>query len=222
MTAHRYWRCKVTSGPTFNAASEIEFKETSGGTDTATGGTALQDSNFSGLPAANAFDNNINTHWASNGTGTAAYIGYDHGSGVTKDIIEVTWRARNDGSFAQAPSGFDIQYSDDGSSWTTLWSAVPQTWTQGLQQTFTMPPQATLVSQVTQEVLRDAGAGTPTRVSQVTSEVLRDAGTTTPTRVSQMATEVLRDGGSAPIRTSQVAMEVLMAVSHKRRARIVN
>jgi hypothetical protein len=141
-TAHRYWRIKVTAvngGGSFVAASEIEMREAPNvGSDLCNGGTALADSAFAGLPASNAFDNkgDLSTLWANNGTGTAAYIGYDFGSGVTKNINQVHWTARNDGSYTQYPTAFTVDYSDDGSSWTSKWTESSVTFTQGQRQSF--------------------------------------------------------------------------------------
>src|SRR6185369_12669050 len=139
-TAHRYWRAKVTTvngGGSFVAAAELEMRETAHvGNDICAGGTALADSAFAGLPATNAFDNTLSTLWACNGTGTAAYIGYDFGSGVTKNINEIVWTARNDGSYTQYPTALSLEYSDNGSSWTAKWTESSITFTQAQRQSF--------------------------------------------------------------------------------------
>lgn len=132
MANHRYWRCDVTAGTTYIACAKLVWRLTSGGTDqTTTGGSGFADSFYApeSLVVANAYDADINTKWASNGTGTAGYIGWDFGAGNEKDITAVAWTVRNDGSWAQVPSAMDIQWSDDGSTYTTEWSITSMPFT---------------------------------------------------------------------------------------------
>lgn len=123
---HRYWRIKVTAtSSAYVGAGEIQMRITSGGADQCTGGTAFADSYYApeGLTPASAFDDDNDTSWASNGTGTAGYIGYDLGAGNEKNIIEVLWRNRPlDGE--QHPDAVTIDFSDTSSTgpWTTKWS----------------------------------------------------------------------------------------------------
>jgi hypothetical protein len=113
---------------------------TSGGTNVATGGTASASSVYAPeYPASNAFDGNDNTIWASAGV-SGTWIEYDFGSGNDKDIVEITWRGRNDCCENQNPSDFAIQYSTDDIVWTDAWRVhgTPYT-TPGEVRTFTKP-----------------------------------------------------------------------------------
>lgn len=55
----------------------------------------------------------------------------------TKTVVEVKITSRNDFNYAaQSPTAFDLQWSNDGSSWTTLQSFTSGAWTQNQTQTF--------------------------------------------------------------------------------------
>lgn len=135
MASYRYWRVKATtmhgSSSNFCAAQEVFFLTDWDGPQ-ASGGTPISDSAYPSLPATNAFDG-TNAQWASNGTGTASYIGYDFGSAVT--LKEVWYTPRGDSSYLQIFTAADIDGSPDGSTWTTVVSWTPATWEQGVPQT---------------------------------------------------------------------------------------
>lgn len=128
VTAHRYWRISAsgsTGGPGSGhdglGLNEVQFRVA--GVNQTGSGTALASSSFSGSSPANAFDGNgATTKWDSDFSGAwPQWIGYDFGSGVTKDITAVAiWPNLN----LRAPAAFDVQYSDNGSTWTTLWSVT--------------------------------------------------------------------------------------------------
>lgn len=144
---HRYWRVRITANNgevNFASVGLLEMYSSTltgaGRTDQCTGGTALANSDgFGGGDVrASAFDSRTDTQWAGNISG--AYIGYDFGSGQTRIIDRISIRARAGGSANQAPMDFDIQYSDDGSSWTTSWSESGQTsWLVKVERLFTGP-----------------------------------------------------------------------------------
>jgi hypothetical protein len=125
------------------AWSEQEQRSAIGGADlTGVTGAAIQDSNFSGLPAANAFDNNINTLWACNGTGVGSYLGWDYGAtvGNWKDIVQFALTTRNDGSWGQNADGIAFDYTDDLVTWTEAWRNTGISWTgAGQTKTFSAP-----------------------------------------------------------------------------------
>lgn len=135
MAAHRYWRIKITADSGWGSGgcslSEVEMAESQGGSNQCSGGTAIAsgDSGASWVPSR-AFDGSASTSWDHEpGSFTDLWIGYDFGSGVTKDIVEVRMRPRAVQSGGKpftlrAPGAFDVQYSDDGSSWTTYWSVA--------------------------------------------------------------------------------------------------
>ena len=140
MTAARYWRIFVNqTGGGSASAAEIQLRETPGGSNVATGGAASSLNQFSGsFPAANAFDGNNTTLWA--GTSSANWVKYDFGASVTKDIVEVAWRARSDGFLDQNPTDMIIQYSPDDINWIDLWRIHHTPFTVlGEQRVFTLP-----------------------------------------------------------------------------------
>lgn len=143
MAAHRYWRLNITAlnGRVYAGCGEMEMLTAAGGSDVCSGGTPIASSEFWGA-ATNAFDNNpTGSFWASSNAALPEYIGYDFGAGNDKDIVGFTYQPRND-SFANsdAPNAGDFQYSDDGSSWTTLFSISGQTsWGQTEKRVFLDP-----------------------------------------------------------------------------------
>jgi hypothetical protein len=118
--AHSFWRIFVfETGGANTSASEIEFLDVSGGTDQATGGTAVADSVFSSFVAANAFDDNTGTFWA--GGNAAGWMRYDFASAV--EIGAVSWRARSDANPEQSIYYGVVQYADSSSGpWQTAWA----------------------------------------------------------------------------------------------------
>lgn len=121
---HRYWRIRglaLNSGGLMGA-SHIEMYETVGGTNVCTGGTAISSTMYSGsylpqYPFDSSFSGNA---WVSSGgTDGVEWIGYDFGSGNDKAIIDIVYVGRDGGSSSQSPWYVAIEYSDDGSAWTT-------------------------------------------------------------------------------------------------------
>lgn len=101
------------------------------GSDVTASGNAISGGSHGDSPnPGSAFDNSNATMWASaqNGSGVsgAAYIGQDFGSGVTKDIIQVSIYHGYPGSSHYYITSVLVQASNDGSSWTTAytWSGI--------------------------------------------------------------------------------------------------
>lgn len=142
MALHRYWRIQaksVQSGTVF-ALAEVQMRIVAAGADQCVGGVAAASSVFSGSVAANAFDDNLATWWGTlSGSQVDGWIGYDFGAGVTKEIVEVVLTARNDTSFAQAPSLFHVAGSDDAVTWIDYKRHTSTAWTTGSSQTFAVP-----------------------------------------------------------------------------------
>lgn len=115
--AHRYWRVYITAD--YGSATELgEVEWRVGGTNQTGSGTALGNPDTgSTFGAADAYDGNPFSRWSSFGTAAPVWIGYDFGSGVTKAIDTV---ALTTASTANNPKDFQIQYSDNGSTWTTV------------------------------------------------------------------------------------------------------
>jgi hypothetical protein len=147
--AHRYWRIQLNSGAGgAYAFSEVQFRTTRGTAllfASATPATAAQ--TFGTVPgsfdATQAADNNTATLWSSSNKTPPQWWAYDYGATSSNwlDVVEVAITARNDGSFGQAPSTFDLQYSDDNSNWNTVFSFTAAAWTSAAQtQIFSLPP----------------------------------------------------------------------------------
>jgi hypothetical protein len=145
MTAHRYWRVYVTAqagGAGGNISiSELSMAASTGGANLCTGSGVSVDSTVVG-PATNLFDGNSNTFWANNAE-LPGWVAYDFGAGNAYAIVEVKITPRNDGYYAQAPQTWQLQWSDDGSTWTSAALFTAGAWTAGSPQTFDVPTPAT-------------------------------------------------------------------------------
>lgn len=144
MSAHRYWRlrCRLNSGDgSFTGLTEIQMRTVSGGSNVCSGGTAISTGTIQAGSAAQCFDGNTTTtliQWSGTGSGGALSVGYDFGSGVTQDIVEiVVWPDKD--AAARAFGEFDVQSSDDNVTWTTAWSVTTSGWVVGTSKTFTKP-----------------------------------------------------------------------------------
>jgi hypothetical protein len=132
MSAHRYWRIYITAvcgnvGEGLNGATgpcsikEVELRASLGGADETGSGTASALSSDGGAPPANAFDNDTATAWGTSFLGPfPVWLKYDFGSGNDKDIVEIALRPVTQPNWC--PRDFLIQYSDDDSAWTTLYT----------------------------------------------------------------------------------------------------
>jgi len=117
--AHRYWRVNITaaSGGVCSVA-EVEFWLNTTTKHTTSGGTVIASGTGAGA-AADVFDGNLSTWWYSGG-GTG-WIGYDFGSGNDKVVSMVAICGRDN---SQYPTVWSLDYSDNGSSWTTLFGGT--------------------------------------------------------------------------------------------------
>ncbi|MGZ8317468.1 MAG: discoidin domain-containing protein [Telluria sp.] len=135
--AHRYWRLLITANngdATYCNVGELELIDGTG-TDQTGSGTPTADSAQSAgaWPVTNLFDNNLSNFFAF-GTGPTYphWVAYDFGAGNAKEIMrfKMTSGIAGGGSAAQQPKDFELQYSDDGSTWTTGWAVTGATgWT---------------------------------------------------------------------------------------------
>lgn len=162
---HRYWRVYFTaggSGGVFSLA-EAQFRVTPGTPLLFSGGAvnSLSSYNAGTNPNTNLADNNINTWWASATANPGEWWEYDYGSGNTLAVQEVTLTARNDSAYTQAPTTFQVQWSDDNASWNSANSFTATTWSSaGQTQTFTIPLGATQ-AQLTQIAIEQWAQGSP-------------------------------------------------------------
>jgi len=134
MPTATYWRFTVTNSTyTVLAISEIKFFDGTSTQIPTTGGTASTDDATNGA-AANAFDGNAATFWATGSPATPSaphWIQYQFTSAVTPVTYSLTNRSTN----FQNPDSWTLQSSNDGSTWTTVgnysaaWTSAGQTLT---------------------------------------------------------------------------------------------
>lgn len=137
MATHRYWRLNVTATDgTYVSFAEIELRESIGGADVTGAGTATASFNEAGNTPANAVDNNTTTKWGTYNQTPPQWWAYDFGAGNAFDIKAVLITPRQDGYYAESPKTFTIDYSDNGTDWTTAKSIVGYVWANATQRTF--------------------------------------------------------------------------------------
>ena len=133
---HRYWRIKIWDNQNHHylVMGELAFATSNGGTNILTSGNISAGSSNGSYPPTNLLDGNSATFWASgnNAGGSMALfpntIQCDLGatSSNWQNVVEVRCTQRSDGTGFpnydnQAPSYFYVQFSDDGTHWTTKW-----------------------------------------------------------------------------------------------------
>jgi len=146
MANHIYWRVHITATGTldeyFTSAAEVVFSGATGPVSTA-GGTAFA-SSTEGVGIREpymAFDADVLTLWSTGGGAPGpAFIGYQFPSAVDVTGVSLT-SGDSTNRAARMPSAFDLQYSDDGSTWTTLQSFTGITgWTPSGSNAFSVTP----------------------------------------------------------------------------------
>lgn len=125
MSAHRYWRVTSTArdgGGSTWGCSEIDIWESLYGPSAlARPGWTLSVSGTTTGDAARLVDGEVGSanQWVSDSAATT-WIAFDFGLGNAVEIHRVLfWRNSTGGAATVAG---DVQYSDDGSTWTTAWS----------------------------------------------------------------------------------------------------
>jgi len=130
---HPHWRWLATEAGSFDggALAEIEFLPAIDGADTTSpadaAARASAGSEAFGGTAEQAYDDTGSTMWAGASGAIAAgtaWLRWDYAAPVSLRALTIRARGGNDGD--QVPVGFDLQYSDDGVAWTTLWSVSGQ------------------------------------------------------------------------------------------------
>lgn len=113
MPTHQYFEiyCFANNGRYIRIA-EVEMAATAGGADQCSGGTASANAGT----ANNAFDNNTGTFWdGGNDNVHQSWVRYNFGSATTVEEIRIT--AASGANWANAPWGFTVRGSNDGSTW---------------------------------------------------------------------------------------------------------
>lgn len=127
---HPYWRILVarTNGDGYVTFAELEFRQKAGVADQATGGSSADNGNYSGdYSAAKAFDANMSTCFHSGGQSNV-WVSYRFPAARSVEEVAITSRAEANG-VRGSPNTFDIQWSDDGATWTTEWTVTGATFT---------------------------------------------------------------------------------------------
>jgi len=138
---HRHWRISVSApagSTSYIGFTEIELRGTSGGLDlmstqTMNGAASVSSEINASNAAWMAADGRMTHGWLS-GSASPAWWKYDFGSPLnTGPAIADVKQVAIYGSFNApdaSPRDFQIQWSDDGSAWTTVLSVTGQTgWT---------------------------------------------------------------------------------------------
>lgn len=127
-STHQWWGIRPTAlqSSTSFGVREIEFRATPGGADLTTGGVGGSWRPFGnpGISATYVFDSAATDYASEGGQGLNDIVVYDYGYGNEKGPpAQLAVTARNDtgaaNEYDQAPTAFDLVYSDDGHTFTT-------------------------------------------------------------------------------------------------------
>jgi hypothetical protein len=114
----RYWSINITAKTGTEAGvSELEFAQL--GAAAHGGGTASATSSFGGFPASNAIDGSTSTSWVASSGALPQRLIIDFGSPVDVNVVRVKGR-----SSTVYPTTFTVDYSSNGSTWTTGWTVT--------------------------------------------------------------------------------------------------
>lgn len=143
---HRYWRLaemvSLDEG-VWIGLNEVEMAESISGADVTSTAFLIKSSEpYVDSAVSNALDNNSATDWQwSTGSGPAGATGWltywwgqDFGAGNAKAIREVRMRPSQNipGVVGRSPKSFKLQYSDNGTTWTTAMTVSGDTaWSKG-------------------------------------------------------------------------------------------
>lgn len=125
---HRYWRVYM-SGIITPAVQMlwVELRDAPYGAGVSTGGTATAESTTVGT-AETPFIGNLVEYWQSATWHDPTWLAYDLGVGNEKNIVQVAMKGGNGSSVGYGPAAVQVQWSDDGATWTTKFAATGLTW----------------------------------------------------------------------------------------------
>lgn len=138
MAAHRYWRIYITAsdGGTYVSLAEVELRSSIGGADLIGSGSVSASYSNPSYPVSNSIDNNASTFWTTYTQTPPQWWKYDFGEGNAYDIVEVALTPRGGAYYHESPRNFTIDYSDNGTDWTTARSFQSHYWPNTNQQLF--------------------------------------------------------------------------------------
>ena len=139
MAAHRYWRVTITASTagSTNLISPyaMELRATAGGVDQCYGGTS--DASHVPTDVFELFDHSNSTYYNNGSPGVTCWVQYDMGAGNDIEVFELWFLPRYS---SQMPKDFSLEYSDDGTAFTTLQSWTgEESWTGGVGKAFALP-----------------------------------------------------------------------------------
>ncbi|MCT2398537.1 discoidin domain-containing protein [Novosphingobium mangrovi (ex Huang et al. 2023)] len=120
--SHAYWRvfCEDNWGDaTGIVIAEVEFLDGSGSVIAATGGTAIGSDDSATNEFSKAFDGGGGGSWFADSGPTNQWIGYHYPSTEPVEKVRLTMVASGTNFLTRMPKNCRLEYSDDGSSWTT-------------------------------------------------------------------------------------------------------
>jgi hypothetical protein len=124
---HYYWRIYITGGGSepYTGVRWLEFAELHQVQHAL--GTAIDGGNLgSTVNAPKAFDGDWNTRWEAGPT-MPEWLGMQYATPVKVDVVRMF-----DYTQQRYPSAFDVQYSDNGTDWTTAWSVGSRSFNGGM------------------------------------------------------------------------------------------
>jgi len=128
---YRFWRLRVTAnnGATdfYLNVAEFQLRGSIGGASVAIGGSAFASSQYSGNPAAAAFDGAVGTFYSSaGGEALPITLGYELVS--SQEIVQYAVQAADTAArVLRAPADWVLECSDDGISWLKVHTVIGQT-----------------------------------------------------------------------------------------------
>lgn len=138
MANHRYWRLTITlsTAGSSNLISlyEVEMRNSDGGSDLCSGGTASASHNNSTVHRL--FDNDPGTYWSNGAPSATCWFQYDFSAGDVE--INQLWIRPSDGG--KSPVNFTLSSSDDGTGWSeeAAWSGITD-WSSGVGKVIDLP-----------------------------------------------------------------------------------
>lgn len=140
--AHRFWRLNVTAANGFGGISVARIEYLRNGVDNAVfynNDTGPSTTFFNGsFHPRNAYDTDLATRHLTNGFPTLTQ--FDFGVGFKRAVDQVALTGQNQSNQTASPRDFTVQWSDDGTNWTTVLTVTNQTgWTTSERRVFDIP-----------------------------------------------------------------------------------